>query len=98
MIFPQIGLVPVIGDLADFMYKCNTRNALLLENFFLKRQRQRQQDGGSTPLSTLNSTGGEDQATHGMLQSEHYHPPPPTSASTSKTKTSQPHPPILPTK
>jgi Domain of unknown function (DUF4112) len=32
-----IGLVPVLGDLADAMYKCNTRNAILLEEFLRKR-------------------------------------------------------------
>jgi len=26
-----IGLVPFVGDLADALYKCNTRNAILLE-------------------------------------------------------------------
>ncbi|KAK2744381.1 hypothetical protein FQN57_004276 [Myotisia sp. PD_48] len=28
-----IGLVPFVGDLADAMYKCNTRNAILLERY-----------------------------------------------------------------
>lgn len=28
-----IGLVPFVGDLADAMYKCNTRNAIILENY-----------------------------------------------------------------
>lgn len=35
-----IGLIPFIGDLADAMYKCNTRNAILLEEY-LKKQGQR---------------------------------------------------------
>lgn len=26
-----IGLVPFVGDIADALYKCNTRNAILLE-------------------------------------------------------------------
>jgi hypothetical protein len=32
-----IGFVPVIGDIADVWYKCNTRNAILLENELLQR-------------------------------------------------------------
>ncbi|KAG5300817.1 hypothetical protein I7I48_00635 [Histoplasma ohiense] len=32
-----IGLIPFIGDLADAVYKCNTRNAVLLENLLKER-------------------------------------------------------------
>src|SRR5881396_383491 len=32
-----VGLVPFLGDIADAMYKCNTRNAILLEDFLRKR-------------------------------------------------------------
>lgn len=32
-----IGFVPVIGDLADAWFKCNTRNNLLLEKFLRER-------------------------------------------------------------
>ena len=32
-----IGFVPFIGDFVDAIYKCNTRNALLLENELRKR-------------------------------------------------------------
>ncbi|OJD17891.1 hypothetical protein AJ78_02063 [Emergomyces pasteurianus Ep9510] len=32
-----IGLIPFIGDLADAVYKCNTRNAVLLEQLLKKR-------------------------------------------------------------
>ena len=32
-----IGLVPFVGDFADAMYKCNTRNAVLLEKFLKDR-------------------------------------------------------------
>jgi len=35
-----IGLVPVVGDFADAMYKCNTRNAVLLEKFLKERGEQ----------------------------------------------------------
>ncbi|CAO3675717.1 unnamed protein product [Rhizopus stolonifer] len=33
-----IGLVPLVGDVLDIMYKCNTKNAILLENFLLERR------------------------------------------------------------
>jgi len=28
-----VGLIPILGDLADAVYKCNTRNAILLEHY-----------------------------------------------------------------
>ncbi|EEP80132.1 conserved hypothetical protein [Uncinocarpus reesii 1704] len=50
-----IGLVPFIGDLADALYKCNTRNAVLLERFLkekgkrnLKHQNQAVIESGDT--------------------------------------------------
>lgn len=36
-----IGLVPFIGDIADAMYKCNTRNVVLLEKELRERGRRR---------------------------------------------------------
>ena len=39
-----IGLVPFIGDIADAIYKCNTRNAVLLENELRKRGERRLKD------------------------------------------------------
>lgn len=33
-----IGLVPFIGDLADAVYKCNTRNAILLEKHLREKE------------------------------------------------------------
>src|SRR5271170_3812762 len=32
-----IGLIPVVGDLADAWFKCNTRNNILLERFLRER-------------------------------------------------------------
>jgi len=32
-----IGLVPFLGDLADAVYKCNTRNAIILEKYLRER-------------------------------------------------------------
>ncbi|CAG8602093.1 1310_t:CDS:2 [Ambispora leptoticha] len=36
-----IGLVPFIGDVADFLYKCNTRNANLLHEYLEDRAKNR---------------------------------------------------------
>ncbi|EER25111.1 hypothetical protein D8B26_007713 [Coccidioides posadasii str. Silveira] len=35
-----IGLVPFVGDLADALYKCNTRNAVLLEKYLKEKGKQ----------------------------------------------------------
>ena len=35
-----IGLVPFFGDIADTIFKCNTRNAVLLEHMLTKRARK----------------------------------------------------------
>lgn len=35
-----IGLVPVLGDIADTIFKCNTRNVVLLEHLLTKRARK----------------------------------------------------------
>jgi len=43
-----IGLVPFVGDFADAMYKCNTRNAALLENFLKERGQQNLRRKGET--------------------------------------------------
>jgi hypothetical protein len=36
-----IGLLPLVGDVADVFYKCNTRNAILLENELRNRSQER---------------------------------------------------------
>lgn len=36
-----VGLVPVLGDIVDAFYKCNTRNAARLEKIFQKQGQQR---------------------------------------------------------
>lgn len=43
-----IGLVPFIGDIADAVYKCNTRNAVLLEKYLREK--------GAKSLSRRNSS------------------------------------------
>jgi len=44
-----IGLVPFIGDIADAIYKCNTRNAVLLENELRKRGEKRLKAANQQP-------------------------------------------------
>lgn len=46
-----IGLVPFVGDLADAAYKCNTRNAVLLEKYLRER--------GAAQLTGRNAQAGE---------------------------------------
>ncbi|KAG9287581.1 hypothetical protein G9A89_019642 [Geosiphon pyriformis] len=36
-----LGLVPIVGDLADFVFKCNSRNAALLHEFLEDRAKNR---------------------------------------------------------
>ncbi|CAO3629694.1 unnamed protein product [Cunninghamella blakesleeana] len=36
-----IGLVPIIGDFIDILYKCNTQNAILLEEYLIDRQQRK---------------------------------------------------------
>lgn len=36
-----VGLVPLLGDIADAFYKCNTRNFILLEKELLRRVEER---------------------------------------------------------
>lgn len=32
-----IGLIPIVGDLINIMYKCNSRNFILLEQYLIKK-------------------------------------------------------------
>lgn len=38
-----VGLVPFLGDLADAVFRCNTKNAVLLERFLIQRAKQNRQ-------------------------------------------------------
>lgn len=40
-----IGLVPFVGDIADALYKCNTRNAIMLENYLRTQHEKRVKKG-----------------------------------------------------
>ncbi|KAG2227654.1 hypothetical protein INT45_004696 [Circinella minor] len=82
-----IGIVPVVGDLLDVFYKCNTRNAVLLENYLNKQQLKRQQQEASG-LSPSSSSSSHPQYQH------HQQPllkqyPEPSSSSSSRPPPSQ---------
>ena len=47
-----IGLVPVLGDLADAAYKCNTKNFILLEKELSRRVEERQAQAGGPAAGT----------------------------------------------
>ena len=57
-----IGLVPFVGDLADAMYKCNTRNAVLLEDY-LKKKGQKNLKQSSHPLTEVGNNHGSGNVT-----------------------------------
>ena len=38
-----VGLVPILGDLADALFRCNTKNAVLLERYLIQRAEQNRQ-------------------------------------------------------
>jgi Domain of unknown function (DUF4112) len=47
-----IGFVPFVGDFADALYKCNTRNAVLLEKY-LRQKAAKQEKAGIKNQSQL---------------------------------------------
>ncbi|CAO3683572.1 unnamed protein product [Umbelopsis ramanniana] len=54
----SLGLIPILGDVMDIFYKCNTRNAVLLEEFLMTRRRdQMLKDQGKLPEDHLVGTG-----------------------------------------
>ena len=67
-----VGLVPFIGDLADAMYKCNTRNAILLEEHLRQKgARLLQAQGAHSPA--IDPSLGEE---YDRLSDEEIGPPP----------------------
>lgn len=85
-----IGLVPFLGDIADAIYKCNTKNYLLLEKELIKRVIQRQEDAG-IPIPPAGLNSGQ----HYVESEESYgtnapSAPPPRYASTHKPRRPEP--------
>ncbi|KAL7268943.1 hypothetical protein RUND412_008414 [Rhizina undulata] len=76
-----VGLVPVVGDIADMAYKANTRNALILENFLRDRgvENIRQQGLPPQPDPSLSLTGYEIEGTGvSVVDQEPVAQPPPS--------------------
>jgi hypothetical protein len=80
-----IRLVPFIGDFADAIYKCNIRNAALLENELRKRDEKRlrnanRQDEVDLSLSEIYDNVSDEDLAYGgpppqyTLREEHRHP------------------------
>lgn len=82
-----IGLVPLLGDIADAVYKCNTKNFLLLEKELEKRAKQRRDDSGLGPALAVDADVEEFYQPHGnqhIMNSSGV--PPPRYASTKKPR------------
>lgn len=71
-----IGLVPFIGDIADAVYKCNTKNVVLLEKELRERGRKRLK---GTPNANVADPSLPDeydyQGEEGRLNAENGPPP-----------------------
>ena len=85
-----IGLVPLLGDIADAIYKCNTKNYLLLEKELTRRAVQRQEDAGISNLAAGSNFGQ-----HYVESEERYGTntpsgPPPKYTSTKKPRRPEP--------
>jgi len=55
-----IGLIPFLGDLMDAAFKCNTRNAVLLEEELRDRGAKRLAAQGQAPGSIIDPSLGEE--------------------------------------
>ena len=84
-----IGLVPVIGDLADAAYKCNTKNVILLEDALVKRAKA---GSGALPAGAESRNGdGRDMAPRqNQLETSAPEGLPPRNASTQKPRRAEP--------
>ena len=48
-----IGIVPVVGDILDIMFKANTKNAMLLEEYLIQRRKGLVHNFGSGKAALL---------------------------------------------
>lgn len=68
MIDFAVGLVPFLGDVADALYKCNTRNAVALEKMLNKRVKASEQKAGVHTIE-------DDDDNHSQVYIEDTSPP-----------------------
>jgi len=71
-----IGLVPFLGDVADALYKCNTRNAVLLEKHLRKEGAKKLDPAGRGPPRDDPSLGDVFDRSEADLTEYHGGPPP----------------------
>ena len=71
-----IGLIPFLGDIADAVYKCNTRNAVLLENELRRRGQQRLKAQNRLPEVDPSLPEEYDHAEERMMTAQNGGPPP----------------------
>lgn len=71
-----VGLVPFLGDVADAIYKCNTRNAILLERHLRTRGKKNLEHAGRTPPTDDPSLADEFDRTEAQLDEQHGGPSP----------------------
>lgn len=65
-----IGLVPFLGDLADAVYKCNTRNAVLLEKYLREKGASSLGEQGGQTGQVIDMSLGEEfdrEEEHGVI-------------------------------
>lgn len=71
-----IGLVPVLGDLADAFYKCNTKNVVLLERELRKRGAKRMQTANQVSAPDPSLPEVYDREEEERMMVEQHGPPP----------------------
>jgi Domain of unknown function (DUF4112) len=82
-----IGLVPFLGDIADAIYKCNTKNFILLEKELVKRAKQRKRASGITPHpAPVPEYANDEDAFEEEIEVEAPSEPPPRYTSTKKPR------------
>ncbi len=68
-----LGLIPIIGDLINIAYKCNSRNSLLLERYLTKKAAQitgNSQSQSQNQNGILNSLSNKDDGRNGAHLSD----------------------------
>lgn len=62
-----LGLIPFLGDMLDIMYKCNSKNAMLLEHYLYKRR-----DGYLKESALLSNYQEPTSVPHAMKYNERF--------------------------
>jgi hypothetical protein len=81
-----IGLIPFLGDIADAMYKCNTRNAVLLEKELRRRGQQRLKAQNRLPEVDPSLPEEYDHAEEETIMTAQNGGPPPSYTSTKEPR------------